>query len=458
MTPANPSPLSDATGAPREPGRGTDPAALGQLWRVLRILLDVLLAVLWLFVVVRADGTVTWILAGALAVVYVAGRFRADVFGPGIPTWPWLAALSLAFAGLTWATPDAAFLVFPLFFVVMHVATGWAAVALVVALTATTMLGMAHHGVMGVGAIIGPVLGASVAIVVGLGFRLLLHEAMQRERAIAELVAARADVADMSRRAGELDERARLAADIHDTVAQGLSSIQLLLHSVERSLNTGSGAAGPGAAGPEAGAATDGAAGPGAPNHRALESVRMARRVAADNLAETRRIIAALQPAPLAGADLPVALARVCAATPITAEGATADFTVDGDPRPLPVDVDAALVRAAQASVGNVAKHAGASRCAVTLTYQPDAVILDVVDDGAGFDPGATAPEGAVGISGLRRRMAALGGTVAIESAPGAGCGVSVHVPLADNQTPPAAPSPPDAHSLSDIESPEEPS
>ena len=69
----------------------------------------------------------------------------------------------------------------------------------------------------------------------------------------------------------------------------------------------------------------------------------MARQVAADNLRETRRIIAALQPGALAGADLPVALARVCAATPATADGDPATFTVDGDARPLPADVEARL-------------------------------------------------------------------------------------------------------------------
>ena len=76
---------------------------------------------------------------------------------------------------------------------------------------------------------------AAVALMVGLGFRMLLREATTRAAAIDALLAARADVAEMSRRAGELDERARLAADIHDTVAQGLSSIQLLLHSAEAS-------------------------------------------------------------------------------------------------------------------------------------------------------------------------------------------------------------------------------
>ena len=82
----------------------------------------------------------------------------------------------------------------------------------------------------------------------------------------------------------------------------------------------------------------------------------------------------------------------------------------------------------------DVARHARADRCAVTLTYQPDSVSLDVVDDGIGFDPAADPPPGAVGIAGVRRRMDALGGQLVIESAPGSGCGVSVRVPLDDGK------------------------
>ena len=312
-------------------------------------------------------------------------------------------------------------LAFPLFFLVLQAVAGWYAVALVGVLTALAIGTIAWHGGWSVGGVAGPVLGAAVALMVGLGFRMLLREATTRAEAIDALLAARADVAEMSRRAGELDERARLAADIHDTVAQGLSSIQLLLHSAEASARDHDD--------PARNAGDRAAAGA-----RTLDHVRMARQVAADNLRETRRIIAALQPGALAGADLPVALARVCAATPATADGDPATFTVDGDPRPLPADVEAALVRIAQASIANVARHARADRCAVTLTYQPGSVSLDVVDDGIGFDPAADPPPGAVGIAGVRRRMDALGGQLVIESAPGSGCGVSVRVPLDDGK------------------------
>lgn len=386
--------------------------------------LDLLIAVLLVFVALRGVATAdaghlspaTWLWLAAFAIVYAIGRMQPD----DGPRW-WLPAVIACFTGLAWTSPDGVWLAFPLFFLVLQAVAGWYAVALVGVLTALAIGTIAWHGGWSVGGVAGPVLGAAVALMVGLGFRMLLREATTRAEAIDALLAARADVAEMSRRAGELDERARLAADIHDTVAQGLSSIQLLLHSAEASARDHDD--------PARNAGDRAAAGA-----RTLDHVRMARQVAADNLRETRRIIAALQPGALAGADLPVALARVCAATPATAGGDPATFTVDGDARPLPADVEATLVRVAQASIANVARHARATRCTVTLTYQPDSVSLDVVDDGIGFDPAADPPPGAVGIAGVRRRMDALGGQLVIESAPGSGCGVSVRVPLDDGK------------------------
>lgn len=417
-------PAPAARPTPAAGDAATDPAALGRIWRWLRVCLDLLIAVLLVFVAVRGIATAdaghlspaTWLWLVAFAIVYAIGRMQPD----DGPRW-WLPAVIACFTGLAWTSPDGVWLAFPLFFLVLQAVAGWYAVALVGVLTALAIGTIAWLGGWSVGGVAGPVLGAAVALMVGLGFRMLMQEATTRAEAIDELLAARADVAEMSRRAGELDERARLAADIHDTVAQGLSSIQLLLHSAEASARDHDD--------PARDAGDRAAAGA-----RTLDHVRMARQVAADNLRETRRIIAALQPGALAGADLPVALARVCAATPATAGGDPATFTVDGDARPLPADVEATLVRVAQASIANVARHARATRCTVTLTYQPDSVSLDVVDDGIGFDPAADPPPGAVGIAGVRRRMDALGGQLVIESAPGSGCGVSVRVPLDDGK------------------------
>ena len=283
-------PDSPARPAPAAGDAATDPAALGRIWRWLRVCLDLLIAVLLVFVAVRGIATAdaghlspaTWLWLAAFAIVYAIGRMQPD----DGPRW-WLPAVIACFTGLAWTSPDGVWLAFPLFFLVLQAVAGWYAVALVGVLTALAIGTIAWHGGWSVGGVAGPVLGAAVALMVGLGFRMLLQEATTRAEAIDELLAARADVAEMSRRAGELDERARLAADIHDTVAQGLSSIQLLLHSAEASARDHDDAAR---------TPDDRAPPPSAPSGRSEPG-----EVAADNLRETRRIIAALQPALLPG-------------------------------------------------------------------------------------------------------------------------------------------------------------
>lgn len=186
------------------------------------------------------------------------------------------------------------------------------------------------------------------------------------------------DRARLLHEAGVLEERQRLAREIHDTLAQGFSSINLLLELGE----------------------TDRAAS-----------------VARENLAEARRFVRDLTP--IRG-TLVEALHRLCP-----------HVEVDGEPYPLTVQTEVALLRVAQGAVANAAEHASASRVAITLSYLGDAVTLDVVDDGRGFDPSAVvAVEGrGYGLASIRGRIAELGGTVFVESAPGEGTAVAVTVP-----------------------------
>lgn len=107
---------------------------------------------------------------------------------------------------------------------------------------------------------------------------------------------------------------------------------------------------------------------------------------------------------------------------------------MEGNSRQLPMRTEAALLRIAQGAVGNVAKHAGAGRCRVTVTYEPDEVRLDVVDNGRGFDPsevsGRPSGLGHIGLDAMRRRAAEQGGSLEVESTPGYGTAVSVAIPL----------------------------
>lgn len=141
-------------------------------------------------------------------------------------------------------------------------------------------------------------------------------------------------------------------------------------------------------------------------------------------------MIAALQPAALSKTSLEGALHRV--AEQIV--GPEVSIDVEGCERQLPMKTEAALLRIGQGALGNVAKHAQATRCRVTLTYGEDEVRLDVVDNGKGFDPeqvaGRPAGLGHIGISAMRQRANEIGGTLDVESAPGGGTAISVAIPI----------------------------
>lgn len=371
----------------------------------LRIGLHGIFVALAAFVVVRAmiqAGPETpWIIALgiALLVAYLAGAFLArSATSPAVPR-VWLAVLAVGVFALLPLTPDATFLVFPLFFLQLHLLPFRWAIPAVVVTTAFTVVTFASHSGWTVGGVLGPFIGATVAIVIGLGYRALYREAQQRQLLIDELLATREKLALREREAGMLEERSRLAREIHDTVAQGLSSIQMLLHAVERE---GSGAA-------------------------ALEHVKLARETAATNLAEARRFIRELTPPALEQQTIAAALARLAEAESI--DPLVVTFHSSGEPVELPMRLETALLRIAQATLANVRQHADAGRAEITLTYLDDWVGLDIVDDGKGFSPrtiaAASSDRTSFGLTAMRQRVEQLGGTLTIESRPGAGTAIA---------------------------------
>lgn len=396
-------------------------SALTPVFAGLRWSLHLLLIGLLVLVMVRsvlADGPNVAAVHTASVVmlaVYLGGAFVAHRY-PSVASrrWVgrvWVLALSLVWLVLVWLTPDAAFIVFPLFFLYLQLLPSEAAVLAVLVSTGAAIVAVGMHSGFSIGGVLGPMIGAGVAVAIGLGYRALYREAEERQRLIAELVETRDDLALAERAAGVLAERERLAREIHDTVAQGLSSIQLLLHAAER---------------------LDG-------DRPGLEQLQLARQTAADALLDTRRIIAELTPPALDDRTLPGALRRLAASTEHTlrAGGASTSvrFQLVGDPVPLPMSVDATLLRIAQGAIANVARHARASRAELTLTYQSDSVTLDVVDDGAGFDPDAPAGSSArasFGLTAIRQRLSAIGGTLSVESRPGEGTALAATIPISD--------------------------
>jgi signal transduction histidine kinase len=247
---------------------------------------------------------------------------------------------------------------------------------------------------------------ASVAaIFLALFISAIIDQSHERQRLIEELKAARDELAAAERQAGMLAERQRLAREIHDTLAQGFASIVLHLEAAEASLS------------------------PVPPPAR--QHLDRARDTARDNLAEARRMVWALRPESLERGTLADALKRLGARWS-EESGAAASVAITGAPRPLPTDVEVALLRAAQEALSNIRKHARARQATLTLSYMDDAVNLDVQDDGLGFDPQrlpTDAQAGGYGLRAMRERVESMGGTWSIESAPGEGATLAVSLP-----------------------------
>ena len=231
--------------------------------------------------------------------------------------------------------------------------------------------------------------------------------AAARQQTIAELAATRRELAVAERAAGVLEERQRLARDIHDTLAQDFTSMVMHLEAAE----------------PDLAAIPVGA----------RQHLDQARRSAREGLDEARRVVWALRPEALDQASLPEALQRL-AQTWRAASGVAATVTITGTPRPLPTQVEVTLLRVAQEALANVRKHARASSVTLTLSFMEDTLLLDVQDDGVGFAntslPGALSDSG-YGLTSMRERVGLLGGALTVESTPGEGTTVVVEVAAA---------------------------
>jgi signal transduction histidine kinase len=239
-----------------------------------------------------------------------------------------------------------------------------------------------------------------------------LRESNRRlEAALAENAGLHQQLLTQAREAGVQDERQRMAREIHDTLAQGLTGIITQLQAAEHAADE-----------------------PAEWRMHFAAAARLAR----ESLSEARRSVDALRPEPLETGRLSEALADV-AGRWSELHGIEVKVLTTGTRRPIRPETEVALLRTAQEALANVAKHAEATRVGMTLSYLEHEVALDVRDDGRGFDPALPAPGGLPGANGnggfglvaMRQRIEALSGTVQVESEPGAGTGISAHVPAA---------------------------
>jgi two-component system NarL family sensor kinase len=201
-----------------------------------------------------------------------------------------------------------------------------------------------------------------------------------------------------------VEERNRLAREIHDTLAQGLTAVSLQLESADALLEA--------SADPE----------------RVRKAVRQALSLTRANLEEARRSVLDLRAAPLEGRTLMKALEAL--AQEASARGKTkVRFEASGDDRPLPVRVEAGLYRIAQEALANVEQHARARLARLRLELTPEQALLRVWDNGQGFEP-SQVPKDRYGLIGMNERARLLGGTLSLESSPGGGTCLEVTIPL----------------------------
>ena len=380
----------------------TPPVHLPAL-RVMSAALHLLVYALLVAGLVNGGGPLAVLLGVLFGLAYAGGGLPRVRSGRAAARW-WLAGVVLLWAVLTAADPAAGYVVFPLSLICLHLLPRRWSLPAVVGMTGVVVAAQATTaGGLTTAKVLGPCIGALVAVLTAHGYAVLYQESARRQQLIDDLVRTRDELAATQREAGRLAERQRLAREIHDTLAQGLSSIVLLSRAAENALPDG--------------AATSAA------------RIREIGATASDNLTEARRFVAALTPPALQDATLPEALRRVAAGYGPVPEVV---FHLDGEACALPVEAEVALLRLTQEALANVRRHAGADRAAVTLCYLDDQVTLDVYDDGCGFDPDADtgSEQPRFGLHGMRERIAALGGVLSIESAPGEGTAVAAALPF----------------------------
>jgi signal transduction histidine kinase len=379
----------------------------GLFWRWEGIVVSSWLAGLVLVWATGETGVVGRLVASGLISMLAAWWFLLGrrLALTGADSWrgfAYLAVVLVLFAGAAVLVPDNSWMLIglcPQAYMVCPRRTGLFWVVLLNAVP--PLVDVVRHST-GTSFVIDVVIGVAIVVFahfLGTSIDRLATESEKRAGLITELEASRAQVAALSRQAGVADERERLAGEIHDTLAQGFTSILTLVRAAEAALRED----------PD----------------RAAGHLRLAATTARENLGEARALVGALTPAALGSGTLLDALRRQ--SERVAEEcGIQVRFETSGDYGALAMPVEVVLLRAAQEALANVRRHSGADTACLRLDAEADVVRLAVVDDGGGFDAGT--PGSGFGLRGMRARVEQIGGSVTVHSGP-SGTSVRVEVP-----------------------------
>lgn len=352
--------------------------------------------------------------AAAVVVWYIAGMAVHPRLGGSTPARWWLAGLTVLWVMAVAVSPEFVWFAFVLWLLAGHLLPGWSSVAFALLVFGVVALApVAHTGSTSYANIFGPLIGGVFALGISRGYLELRRDARERELLVDSLTLAQEEMAGLQeelaltqRHSGAIAERTRLSRDIHDTIAQGLSSIRLLARAeLDRTASS-----------------------------MADQTLRQVEELAGHSLADVRRIVAELTPSELEDNALAAALTRMLERFE-TETGTATQLRVDDTLPILPTAQEVTLLRTAQSALANVRQHSDASRVVVSLLDGDDTVRLDVVDDGIGFDAdvwssASSSRSTSYGLRFMRARLREQGGGLAIESTPGDGTALSAHLPL----------------------------
>jgi signal transduction histidine kinase len=395
-------------------GPGSSSAELAAMWRRQEPYWHGVFAVVWTVAVVvtliEPPGTFgywpTLLLLGVLAAAYAALGVRG-LRGLGHAGLAYQLTAWSCLLAIQWVDPGTEswmlyFVLYPQMWAMLRIRD--AVVGTFLALTAFGVTRFVQSGFETEALstiVVSSLISLGISMSLGLFIHRIVGEADRRARTIDELRATQARLAAAERDRGVHEERDRLSREIHDTLAQGFTSVVTLSRAAESALARGDVAT-------------------------ARERLALIERTASENLAESRLIVAELTPGHLQSRTLVQALERLGDAVS-SENGVRAEVRVGGDPEPLGGAAEVVILRTAQEALSNVRRHACAREVDLSLDYGADRVVLTVRDDGRGFDPAGD--RGGFGIDGVQARAAAVGGAVTLTSSPGAGTTLRLEVP-----------------------------
>lgn len=338
----------------------------------------------------------------ALGVAYAGIGVRAARDRDLVSRWAYLGLAALACLAATWLVPQAGVLLF-----VLYPQSWLLAERERDGVLATLMLTVAAAAGPALGGDMSPsdwrsaapsiLVGGAFSLALGIFILRLIDQSRDRAVLLDRLTSAQQELAAAQHAAGVVAERQRLAAEIHDTLAQGFTSIAMQ---------------------------AEAAIAQPADRDRG-DRLRLIARTARDNLAEARSLVSAFSPAPLQEAGLVDAIRRVAGRLQ-EETGVAVEVTVEGDVQGLPRDVEVVVLRAVQEALANVRKHSGARHVVIILRLAAGTLSVEVHDDGAGF----SGPRGTgFGIATMTTRVNDVGGTVELTSDPGRGTTLRVAIP-----------------------------